>query len=322
MKNRRQLLVVFWAALMTTSGAVAEYPERPVHIVIQGSAAGTNYDVAATLARKLTQIWGQQVEVEAKGGGGSIALGTIAGVAKSAPDGYRLLLSSSTFTAVPSVLANLPYDPVKDFIPVASLVAQPNVLVVGRPTGIRSVAELIENAKNNPGALTMGSAGLGQGHYLMGESFKLATGIVAAHVPLGVKELIQAVISGRVTFWFAPFSAAQQPLKDGTFVPLGVSTARRFALLPDVPTLAESGVGGFDQKAWYGIWAPAGTPKQVVEKLSADFSRALAAEDLRDAFAKKGYEPLITTQPEFAKFVLSEIEFAIRTIKASGKAPK
>ncbi len=304
-------------------GAAAQnYPDKPVQIVIQGSTAGTNYDVAATLAKKLMHVWGQQVDVEAKGGGGSIALDTIAGVAKSAPDGHRLLLASSTYTAVPSVLANLPYDPIKDFVPIASLVSQPNVLVVGRSTGIKCVSELIANAKANPGVLTMGSADVGQSHHLMGESFKLKTGIVATHVPLGVTQLTQAVIAGRVTFWFAPFSAVQTALKDGSLVPLGVSTARRFVQLPEVPTVAESGVKGFDQRAWYGIWAPAGISRPLVEKLSADISRALAGTDLRDAFAAKGYEVLVKTQPEFAKFVQDEIAAAIQTIKDVGQAAK
>jgi tripartite-type tricarboxylate transporter receptor subunit TctC len=297
------------------------YPDRSVHFVIQGSAAGTTYDVAAAMAKKLSIVWGQPVTVEAKGGGGKMALDTIGGVAKSPPDGHRLLLLSGTYAAIPSLYANLPYDPVKDFIPVASIVAQPNILVVGRTSEINSVSELVALAKAKPGQLRSGSTGVGSANHLIGETFKRETHIEVAHVPLGVKQVIQAVASGQVTFWFAPFSAAQQPITDGTLVPLGVSTARRFALLPAVPTVAEMGVRGFDYKTWYGVWAPAGTPQPIVDKLSADISLALAGSDLRDEFAKKGYEPLIMTPGEFARFVQSEIDIAARIIKAAGPKP-
>jgi tripartite-type tricarboxylate transporter receptor subunit TctC len=302
-----------------SAGHAQGYPDKPVTLVIQGSAAGTTYDVAALLAGKLAQVWGRAVEVEAKGGGGQQSLDLIAGVARSAPDGYRLLLLSSTYAAIPSLFKELPYDPTRDFIPVASIVAQPNVLVVGRSTGIQSLPELVAAAKAKPGYLTSVSTGVGSANHLIGEAFKLATGIEAAHVPLGVKDALVAVSSGKVTFWFAPFSAAQQPLSDGTLIPLGVSTARRFVLLPEVPTAAEAGVRGFDQKTWYGVWAPAGTARQVVEKISADVARSLAMADLRDAFAKKGYEPLIMAQPEFARFVQSEMDLAARIIKAPGR---
>lgn len=316
--NITSVLVALAAVMCVSSAGAQNYPDRPVHLVIQGSAAGTTYDVAATMAKKVSQVWGQPVNVEAMGGGGKMALDTIVGVAKSPPDGHRLLLLSGTYAAIPSLYANLPYDPVKDFLPVASLVAQPNILVVGRTSGINSVSELIASAKAKPGQLRSGSTGVGSANHLIGETFKLATDIEVAHNPLGVKQLIDAVISGQVSFWFAPFSAAQQPIADGTLVPLGVSTARRFALLPDVPTVAEMGVRDFDYKTWYGVWAPAGTPQLIVDKLSADISRALAAADLRDEFAKKGYEPLIMTPAEFARFVQSEMDIAARIIKAAG----
>lgn len=320
--NATSVLAALTAVICVSSAGAQSYPDRPVNFVIQGSKDGTTYMVAAAVARKLSEIWSRPVNVEAQGGAGKMALDTIGDVAKSPPDGYRLLLLSSTYAALPSLYANLPYDPAKDFIHVASLVAQPNILVVGRSAGINSVTELVASAKAKPGQLTSGSTGVGSANHLVGESFKLSTGIDVAHIPMGVSQVIEAVISGRVTFWFAPFSAAQQPIADGTFIPLGVSTARRFALLPAVPTIAEAGVRGFDYKTWYGVWAPAGTPLTIIDKLSADISRTLAALDLRKEFAEKGYEPLIMAPAEFARFVQSEMDVAARIIKAAGPRPK
>ena len=185
-------------------------------------------------------------------------------VAKSPADGYTLLINTSAQAYSAALLKNLPYDPLKDFIPIAPLTSQPYVLVAGKPAGVTTVGELIAAAKAKPGELKFGSTGVGTGTHLGVEKFNLAAGIKAVHVPPrptdAIADVIANTIAGRTTYMMAPISLALSPIRDGKLVALGVSTARRSTLLPEVPTIAEAGVAGFDFPIWYGIWAPAGTP--------------------------------------------------------------
>lgn len=196
------------------------------------------------------------------------------------------------------------------------------MLVAGKSAGVTTVGELIAAAKAKPGELKFGSAGIGTGTHVGVEKFNQAAGIKALHVPAlptdSNADTIANAIAGRTTYYMAPISLALPAIRDGKLVALGVSTARRSTLLPEVPTIAEAGVAGFDFPIWYGIWAPAGTPAGVVDKLAKDIARALAGPDLRDWIAKHGGEPMSMTQPEFARFVQSESESAARLIKAAG----
>jgi tripartite-type tricarboxylate transporter receptor subunit TctC len=244
-------------------------------------------------------------------------------VAKSLADGYTLLINTSAQAYSAALPKNLPYDPLKDFIPVASLTHQPYVLVAGRPAGITTIRELIAAAKLKPGELKFGSTGPGTGTHLGIVKFNLDAGIKVVDVPPqptdAIADVLAATIEGRTTYMIAPISIALTPIRDGRLFPLGVTTARRSTLLPEVPTIAEAGVAGFDFPIWYGIWAPAGTPTGVVNKLSKDIARVLAGPDLRDWIAKHGGEPMDMTQPEFARFVQSESEDAARFIKVDVK---
>ena len=236
----------------------------------------------------------------------------------------RVNTSAQAYSA--ALLKNLPYDPLKDFIPVAPLTSQPYVLVTGKLTGITSVSELVAAARAKPGQLTFGSTGMGTGSHLGVEKLNLAAGIKAVHVPAlpseEIADTIANTVAGHTDYLLAPIQLALVDIHAGRLHPLGVSTMKRSPLLPDVPTIAEAGVVGFDYPIWYGIWTPAGTPAGVVSKLARDITRALARAGLREWRAKHGADPMSLTQPEFARFVLSECESAARIIKAAGIKPQ
>jgi tripartite-type tricarboxylate transporter receptor subunit TctC len=211
----------------------------------------------------------------------------------------------------------------KDFIPIAALTSQPYVLITGKATGITTVGELIAAAKSKPGQLKFGSMGVGTGTHLGAEKFNLAAGIKAVHVPAGgngaIADVVARTMAGDTTYRFAPIELTLPDIREGRLRALGVSSARRSSLLPDVPTIAEAGVGGFNFPIWYGIWAPAGTPAEVVDKLAKDIARVLAGQKLRDWIAKHGGEPMNMTRAEFARFVLSESESAAQIKDATIK---
>jgi tripartite-type tricarboxylate transporter receptor subunit TctC len=300
-----------------------DYPSKPVRLIEPFGAGGGPDLVSRALAQKLTEFWGQPVTVENVPGAGATA--GPARVAKSPADGYTLLVNTSAQAYSAALLKNLPYDPLKDFIPVAPLTSQPYVLVTGRLTGITTVGELVAAAKAKPGHLKFGSSGMGTGSHLGIEKFNLAADIKAVHVPAqpgdAIADTIANTVAGRTDYLLAPIQLALVDIRAGRLRPLGVSTRKRSSLLPEAPTIAEAGVPGFDYPIWYGVWTPVGTPAGVVDKLSKDIARALAAPDLREWLAKHGADPMSTSQPEFARFVLSESESAGRVIEAAGIRP-
>ena len=301
-----------------------DYPTKPVRLIEPFGAGGGPDLVSRALAQKLTELWGQPVTVENVPGAGATA--GPAQVAKSPADGYTLLVNTSAQAYSAALLENLPYDPLKDFIPVAPLTSQPYVLVTGRLTGITTVGELVAAAKAKPGQLKFGSTGMGTGSHLGIEKFNLAAGIKAVHVPArpgeAIADTIANTVAGRTDYMLAPIQLALVDIRAGRLRPLGSSTKKRSSLLPEVPTIAEGGVAGFDYPIWYGVWTPAGTPAGVVDKLAKDIARALAAPDLREWLAKHGCDPMSMSQPEFARFVLSESDSAARVIDAAGIRPQ
>jgi tripartite-type tricarboxylate transporter receptor subunit TctC len=301
-----------------------DYPAKPVRIVEPFGAGGGPDLLARALAPKLSELWSQPVTVENIPGAGATA--GPAQVAKAPADGYTLLINTNAQAYSAALLKDLPYDPLKDFIPIIPLTKQPYVLVAGKAAGVATVGELIAAAKAKPSELNFGSTGVGTGTHIGVEKFNQAAGIKALHVPPlpndSNADTIANAISGRFTYYLVPISLAQPHIRDGTLVALGVSTARRSTLLAEVPTIAEAGVAGFDFPIWYGIWVPAGTPTGAVDKLANDIRRVLAGPDLRDWIAKHGSEPMNMTQPEFARFVRSESESAARLIKAAGFKPQ
>ena len=322
MSTRMALAFVCSLALMPQS--LQDYPRKPVRMVEPFGAGGGPDLMARAVSPKLSELWGQPVTVENHPGAGSTAAPAL--VAKSPPDGYTLLVNTSAQAYSAALLKNLPYDPLKDFIPVAPLSIQPYVLVAGKLAGITTVGELVAAAKAKPGQLKFGSTGVGTGSHLGVEKFNLEAGIKAVHVPAqqgdAIADTIANTVAGRTDYLIAPIQLSLVDIRAGRLRALGVTTKKRSSLLPEVPTIAEAGVAGFDYPIWYGVWAPAGTPAGVVDKLAKDIARVLAAPDLRDWLAKHGADPMSMTQPEFARFVLSESESATRIIEAAGIKPQ
>jgi len=293
------------------------YPNKTVHLIVPFTAGSATDILARTFGQKLSEMWGQSVIIENKpGAGGTIGAAV---VAKSPPDGYTLLVNSAAQAYNASIYPTLPYDTSKDFIEVVPLAGQPNVLIVAPATGIKSVAELIALAKQKPGQLNFGSAGTGSGTHINAEKFKLAAGIDVVHIPYkGTPEALNDTLAGRVTYFFSPISAALPNVREGKLIALGVSTAKRSSALPNVPTVAEAALPGFDYNLWVGVFAPAGTPSEIVDKINKDVDRVLQSPDVRERFANLGAEPMPMTPAEFRKFVQSEIDDSAKVIKAAG----
>ena len=315
--------VVCSALMLALPGAVCAqaYPAKAVHVIISFPPGSSTDIVGRVVTQKLSEYWGQPVLAENRGGAGG-SIGTAA-VAKAAPDGYTLLIDSSAHAVTPAIYAKLPYDTLKDFVDIAPLAGQPNVLVVLPGSPAKSVANLIAEAKANPGKINFASAGIGSGTHLNLEKFKLVTGIDVTHIPYkGTQEVITDLLGGRVDYYFAPISAALSNIRDGKLRPIAVSGARRSGSLPDVPTVAESGVPGFEFTLWFGVWGPAGMPADVVDKISKDVNRALADPGVRERLAKLGNDTMSMTQVEFSQFVRREVDDYARVIKAAGIKPQ
>jgi tripartite-type tricarboxylate transporter receptor subunit TctC len=317
MKLTRFTCFLVVATLWTPIAFGQGYPNKPVHVVVPFTAGSATDILARTYGQKLSEMWSQPVVVDNRpGAGGTIGAAV---VAKSAPDGYTLLVHSAAQAYNPSIYPNLPYDTVKDFIDVVPLGGQPNVLVVAPSSGIKTVAELIAQAKQKPGQLNFGSAGTGSGTHINGEKFKLAAGIDVVHIPYkGTPEALTDTIAGRLTYFFSPISAALPFVREGKLVALAVSTAKRSSALPNVPTVAEAGLPGFDYSLWVGLFAPAGTPPEIVDKIARDVRTVAQSADVKERFAALGAEPMLMTPTEFKQFVDTEIAESAKVVKAAG----
>jgi tripartite-type tricarboxylate transporter receptor subunit TctC len=321
MRNWLRLILALALAGSASTGLAQSWPSKPVRIIVPFTAGSATDILARTYGQKLSETWGQPVLIENRpGAGGTIGAGL---VAKSPADGYTLLVHSAAQAYNPSIYSALTYDTVKDFVDVAALGGQPNVLVVAPSLGVKSVAELIALAKQKPGQLNFASAGTGSGTHINGEKFKLAAGIDVVHVPYkGTPEALTDTMAGRVTYYFSPISAALPFVKDGKLVALAVSTSKRASALPNVPTVAESGLPGFDYSLWVGMFAPAGTPQAVIDKIAQDVRAAAQSPDMKERFATLGAEPMPMTPQEFTKFVQTEIDESAKVIKAAGIKPQ
>ncbi len=307
------LIALCCASLANAQG----YPNKTVRLIVPFTAGSATDTLARTFGQKLSEMWGQSVIVENRPGAGG-TIGT-AVVAKSPADGYTLLVHSAAYAYNPSIYTGLTYDTPKDFVDVAPLAGQPNVLVVAPPSGIKSVAELIATAKQKPGQLNYASAGTGSGTHINSEKFKLAAGIDVVHIPYkGTPEALTDTMAGRVTYFFSPISGALPNIREGKLVALGVSSAQRSSVLPNVPTIAEAGLPGFDYNLWVGLFAPAGTPPEIVAKINADVTRALHTPEIKERFANLGMEAMPMSPAEFTKFVQAEIDDSAKVIKAAG----
>lgn len=307
-------------ACTATGGVLAQaYPAKSVRMVV-GFPPGGGTDVMARLvAPKMSESWGQQVVIDNRAGATGI-IGTDL-VAKAAPDGYTLLMGHVATNAIAaSLFAKLPFDPARDFAPITRVSSVPHIVVVHPSLNVHTVKDLIALAKARPGQLTFPSAGNGSTPHLAGEIFKTMTGVNLVHVPYkGSGQSVQDLLGGQVQVAFDTTPAVLQYVKAGRLRPLAVSTLKRLASLPEVPTVAESGVPGYEVTTWYGLFAPAGTPPGIVRKVFTEVARIVRLPDIKERLDVLGTDETTNSSPEeFAALVKTDIEKYAKVVKAAG----
>jgi tripartite-type tricarboxylate transporter receptor subunit TctC len=306
-------------ALCLPSAALAQaYPDRAIRFVVPYPAGGPLDIVARLLAQKVSQAVAQPVVVDNKpGAGGNIGADV---VAKAPADGYTILMGAVATHAInPALYRNMPYDAVRDFAPVTQVASTPNVLVVHPSVPAKSVQEFIAYAKANPGKLNFGSGSTGSAGHLAGELFKVMAGVDMAHIPYkGAAPAMQDLVSGQIQLMFDNLASSLGQVRAGRIRALAVTTAKRTPLAAELPTVAESGLPGFDISTWFGVFAPAGTPRVALERLHAEFTRALAAPEVREKLLALGADPVGNSPEEFAAFIRAEAQKYARVVSASG----
>jgi tripartite-type tricarboxylate transporter receptor subunit TctC len=306
------------AIALTTVAAAQSYPTRPITLVVPFPPGGSTTIVARIVTERMAEAIGQQFVVDNRGGAGG-TLGTRQ-VAKSAPDGYTIGLGySGTLAIAPSLFPNLGYDVRADFAPIGRIGVAPSAVVVHPSFPAHSVAELIAYAKANPGKVNYGSAGIGTVGHVAGEYFAIESGIKLVHIPYkGTGPAITDLLGGHIPLSFSPIPAVHESTKSGLLRMLAVTSAKRSTLLPDVPTIAESGVPGFDAVLRYGLVAPAGTPRPIIERLNSALRTALESKEVGNRLAIEGAEPLPSTPEQYAVDIDREETQWSKVIKASG----
>jgi tripartite-type tricarboxylate transporter receptor subunit TctC len=325
MSFKRVLLVALSAALLGLApgraGAQADYPNRPVRMVVPFAPGGTTDVIARILAKGLGDELGQQFYIENRGGAGGTLGADV--VAKAAPDGYSLLLFHVGMTYGNALFKKLPYDIAKDFKPISLTGVAPSALVVGRDFPAKTVGELIALAKKSPGELNFGSAGIGTSSHLAPELFALTADVKLTHVPFrGGGPAVMATIGGQVQFMIETAGTLMPQFQSGTLRALAVTSERRFADLPDVPTMQEAGLPDYVYTTWYGLWAPANTPADIIAKLNRATVKALASAEVKSALDKAGIEPQSSSAAEFEALIHRDLERWTRVIRNAGIAPQ
>lgn len=308
------MLITFAAA---GAHAQTDFPARPVRLIVAFTPGSETDFFARTVGQKLAEQWSQQVVVDNRpGAGGVIASRLVVG---ASPDGYTIFMHSMAHAITPAIYSKLPFDPLRDLAGISQVSGVPNVLVVPPAHGVRSVKELITLARQKPGSLTFGSAGVGSGMHINGEQFRLAADINVVHVPYkGGPEAITDALAGRIQFVFSPIGLALPFVRDKRLVALAVSPATRSPALPNVPTVAEAGVPGFDFDTWYGLFAPAATPRGVITQIAREVARVLASPDMKERFDARGAVTRPSSPEEFDRFVRAEFAKLSKVVAAAG----
>jgi tripartite-type tricarboxylate transporter receptor subunit TctC len=321
MKVLKTIIFAALAAAAPSSQAQQPYPNKAVRVIISFTPGSSTDIVGRIVMQKVSEIWGQPVVPENRGGAGG-QIGS-AVVVQAAPDGYTLLIDSSAHSITPSIYAKLPYDPMKDFTDIAPLAVQPNVLIVNSSSPYKNLMDLVNAAKAKPGSINWGHAGVGSGTHLNTEKFVDAAKINVTQVPFkGTPEVIQAMFSNSVDCYWAPISAALSHIKSGRVRALAVSTPKRNPTLPDVPTTGEAGIKGADAPLWFGVWGPAGMPGDLVNKISGDIRKALADPTVKERLHNGGNDLMDMSPQEFGRFVRSEKDEYERVVKGAGIKPQ
>jgi tripartite-type tricarboxylate transporter receptor subunit TctC len=301
-------------ALGSGSGSAAGYPDHPVKIIVPFAPAGPTDVMARLIAQKLSESLKQQFFVENHpGAGGNIGMTQ---VAHSAPDGYTILVASSSYVVNPSLYAKNPYDPFKDFVPVTLAAASPNILVVNSDFPVKSVKELVDLIKKNPGKYNYAMPGTGTTPHLAGELFKLSFKLDLTTVPFnGAGPAIQSAVAGHTPIAFTALPPTAPQVQGGKLRGLAVTSTKRSSALPDVPTMAEAGVSGQESETMQGILVPAGTPKEIVGLLNREIAKAMALPDVKEKCAQLGFDPVADKPEEFAAYIKKEVEKWGKVIK-------
>ena len=316
---RRLFLPLICAAALLASFAsfAQEYPVKPIRLVVPLAPGGGNDTTARLVGRKLTESTGQQVVVENRPGGAGAIAGEI--VVRAPADGYTLYLASTTFTSSPALVQKLPFDTLRDFAPITRLAVVPGALIVHASLPVKSVKDVIALARARPGQVTFGSAGMGSGSHLGGELFKLLTRTDIVHVPYKGSALVTtALLSGEVMTAFTNPISSLPHVKAGRIRNLGITSAERWPLFPDLPTLAQSGVPGYELLIWNGIVVRAGTPAAITARLHRELVNAVSATDVVKHLAADGSRPMVQSAEDFGAFLRSEVAKWDKVARAAG----
>ena len=317
MLERSRYLLLLSALLGCVPHALAQtYPAKPIRFLVGFPPSGTNDIVARAVAQKVQEFVGQSIVVENRGGANTAIATELA--ARAVPDGYTILLNAPGHATNPALI-KLSFDPIRDFAFITLLAEAPNLLVVHPSLPARNVKELIAVSKKHPGQINYGSSGIGTTVHLSGELFQYMTGAKWVHIPYkGGGPAVIELIAGQTSIYFGNMPTVIGHVRAGKLRPLAVTSSKRSAAEPEIPTVAESGVPGFDVTAWYGVSAPIKTPRPIIEKLNAEFVRAVKSPDLRDRLIAQGADPVGNTPEQYAAFVQNEITKWAKVIKAAG----
>jgi tripartite-type tricarboxylate transporter receptor subunit TctC len=304
------------AQSQSQSGAQS-WPTKRVTVIVPFTAGSATDIMARTVAQRLSEQLGQPFVVENRpGAGGTIGVGA---VARSEPDGYTILVHSSSYTITPTTYPNTPYDAARDLVGITPLALLPNVLVIAPDKGIKTVPDLVKAAKAKPGAMNYASAGVGTATQLNAERFRMGAGIEVVHVPFkGTPEALTEVLSGRVDYYFCPVNAVLPLIAGKQLLALAMGSTKRSLALPDVATTLEAGIANSDYNFWVGMAVPSKTPRDVVNRLHAETAKALASAEVRASMAKLGAEPMLMKLEEFDSYIRNEIKTNAALVKAAG----
>jgi len=313
----RVIATLFVSALVSAGAQAQAYPSRTVRLIVPFTPGGGTDIVGRALAAKLTEILKQQVIVDNRPGAGTVIGSDL--LAKSVPDGHTLILQVNSLAANHALYKKLPYDTLRDFTPIVLAASTPNVLVVHPSMPVSNVRDFVALAKKRPDDIAYASSGVGGASYLATEMFKLQTGTKMVHVPYkGTAPALAAIISGEAQAMIAALPGTVPTLKAQRLRALGVTSAKRAAAMPELPTLSESGIPEFEFATWYGLFAPGGTNRDIVARLNASVNSILAMPDVRSQFDRQGLEPAGGTTEEFTRYFRNEVEKLGKVIRASG----
>ena len=319
----RVFAIAMLAGVFHIAGVAAQtYPTKPIRLIVPSTPGGSVDTLARSVGTQMSQRWSQQVLIDNRSGAGGIIAAEA--TAKSAPDGYTLIMATVASIATNiSLVRNLPYDPVRDFTPVSLVATQQLMLLIHPGIAAKSVAELTQLAKANPGKLTFASAGSGTGSHLSGELYKMLAGINLVHVPYkGVGPSFADMLSGRISMGFASVLSGTPHFKAGKLRGLAVTGVHHSVVAPDLPTMAEAGVAGYEASTWYGMLGPKGLPQPLLTKINAEVVAILRIPEVKERIISEGAEPVGSSPEEFGEFIKAEIAKWAKVIKAAGITPE